>query len=243
MIFGRTPLTPEVRERIGADIYDDLVEGTKLISSPSQMFFMCESMRFGQRDDAKQIDAEIAAEIPYDYMYWALSLRSEMVEAQNVDWRSLSSDETSDLAEKLTERWTPSLRALLANQDRKQTMPLFSGVMPLPLPSYRQAGEEDHSVAGPGPMVTLLGDAAHAMPPTAGVGATTALTDAALLGAALSKHGICQKALEEYETEMRVYATKAIESGLKNGKFFLPGLRDMADMEPMERDRAQAKQW
>lgn len=237
MAFGRTPLTEELEKVMGSDTYDKVVNGTCLISSPSTMFFMCESMRFGQRDAAKAMDADIAAEIPGDYVYWALALRSEQPEAQGVDWRAMSSSETADLTEKLTDNWNPALQLLLSRQDRTHTMPLFSGVMPLPMTKWRDQGDQN------GPLVTLLGDAAHAMPPTAGAGATCALTDAAILGEALAKHGLTSHALEEYENQMFEYGSKAIEMGLKNGKMFLPGLRDMADMKPIERGHASKEQW
>ncbi|HXS28549.1 MAG TPA: flavin-dependent oxidoreductase, partial [Steroidobacteraceae bacterium] len=43
--------------------------------------------------------------------------------------------------------------------------------------------------------VTLLGDAAHAMYPTGSNGASQAIVDARILGAAICKHGVCAEAL------------------------------------------------
>lgn len=238
MLFGRTPLNKHLKDAMGVETYEKLTEGTGLFDSPSKMFAMCESMRFGKRQMATSMDADVGPEIPEDYIYWSLALRSEQPEAQGIDWRGMSASETSDLAERLTMNWDSHLRLLLSHQDRTQTMPLFSAVMPLPLTSWRQADTNEA-----GPLVTLIGDAAHAMPPTAGVGATTALTDAAILGESLRKHGITNLALHEYEQQMFEYGAKAVELGCKNGKRFLPGLRDMADMEPMERARASKMQW
>jgi 2-polyprenyl-6-methoxyphenol hydroxylase-like FAD-dependent oxidoreductase len=230
MAFGRTHLTPELETAMGSDDYKKVTEGTCLFNSPSKMFFMCESMRFGQRENARSTDAEVAAAIPSDYVYWALALRSEQQEAQGIDWRGMSAKETTELTHKLTENWDPSMRQLILHQDPEHTMPLLSGVMPLPLTKWRSEANIDDS-----PLVTLIGDAAHAMPPTAGVGATSALTDAAILGELLDKHGLTTHALEEYEKQMFEYGAKAIEGGCKNGKMFMPGLRDMSEMEPMER--------
>jgi 2-polyprenyl-6-methoxyphenol hydroxylase-like FAD-dependent oxidoreductase len=176
------------------------------------------------------MDADTAAAIPSDYVYWALALRSEQEEAQGIDWRSMSAEETVGLTHKLTENWDNSMRQMILHQDPKHTLPLLSGVMPLPLARWRNEAELHDS-----PFVTLIGDAAHAMPPTAGVGATSALTDAAILGEVLDKHGLTVHALEEYEKQMFDYGAKAIEGGCKNGKMFMPGLRDMSEMQPMDK--------
>lgn len=81
-------------------------------------------------------------------------------------------------------------------------------------------------------MVTLIGDAAHVIPPTGGIGATTALTDAAVLGAALAAHGVTRRALEVYEAEMRGYGDQAIERSLSGGKMLI-SMRDVKDMKPI----------
>jgi 2-polyprenyl-6-methoxyphenol hydroxylase-like FAD-dependent oxidoreductase len=52
----------------------------------------------------------------------------------------------------------------------------------------------------------MTGDAIYAMSPTAGVGAVTALCDAATLGKLLSEEGIKLESLRKYERLMREYA-------------------------------------
>jgi salicylate hydroxylase len=68
--------------------------------------------------------------------------------------------------------------------------------------------------------VTLLGDAIHSMPPTGGIGANTALRDAALLagnlGGAASGERAVADAIGDYETQMRDYGFAAVRSSLRN---------------------------
>jgi 2-polyprenyl-6-methoxyphenol hydroxylase-like FAD-dependent oxidoreductase len=62
------------------------------------------------------------------------------------------------------------------------------------------------------PRVTLIGDAVHAMTPAGGVGANTALRDAALLGRLLGAAGGWREGLTaEYEREMRLYASANVK--------------------------------
>jgi 2-polyprenyl-6-methoxyphenol hydroxylase-like FAD-dependent oxidoreductase len=67
--------------------------------------------------------------------------------------------------------------------------------------------------------VTLLGDAIHAMTPAGGIGANTALRDAELLAKLLSeadRSGTAViDAIAQYEMEMRVYGTAAVQQSLE----------------------------
>ncbi|MDQ0781214.1 NAD(P)/FAD-dependent oxidoreductase [Chryseobacterium sp. W4I1] len=69
------------------------------------------------------------------------------------------------------------------------------------------------------PNLTLLGDAAHVMPPFAGEGANMAMLDAMELSKCLTsdQFGTLQEAIAYYETEMRKRATEAIQESLENG--------------------------
>lgn len=249
MVLGKTPLIPDFYKALGAAGEDDphaalLLESTAFVSDPitrnSPMFFMFDPMRFGGRAAVETSDPDLAAAIPCDYIYWALSLRSDEPEARGRDWRSLGSDAAADLAEDLTKSWVLPLRTMVRYQDRSQTQSLRSSIVAPPLRDWRKAadadGVEGNGVAGElstsSPMVTLIGDAAHAQPPTGGMGASTALADAAVLGALLAEHGITRRALELYETEMRGYASLAIEGSLKGGKMFT-SMQDLENMEPM----------
>lgn len=252
MVLGKTPLTPAFYEALGASGEDDpraaaLLESVALVVDPvprnSPMFFMFDPMRFGGRARVEASDPDLGASIPLDYIYWALSLRSDEPEAKGRDWSSIDSGAAADLAADLTRSWAPPLSTLVRHQDRTQTQPLRSAIVPIPLRDWRktagasrvEASDDESakvSVASSPPMVTLIGDAAHVQPPTGGMGATTALTDAAVLGAALAEHGVTQRALEVYEAEMRENAEPALVWSLKGGKLFT-NMYNLEEMEPM----------
>ena len=70
------------------------------------------------------------------------------------------------------------------------------------------------------PNLTMLGDAAHVMPPFAGEGANMAMLDALELSKCLCDEnlGDVQTAIAAYESQMRTRAAKAAQQSLDNGK-------------------------
>jgi 2-polyprenyl-6-methoxyphenol hydroxylase-like FAD-dependent oxidoreductase len=80
------------------------------------------------------------------------------------------------------------------------------------------------AVWGRGP-VTLLGDAAHPMTPSAGQGAAQALVDAAALGRALAAGGDPQAALRGYERARQPRAAAIVRLSRRNAAALLPRAR------------------
>jgi 2-polyprenyl-6-methoxyphenol hydroxylase-like FAD-dependent oxidoreductase len=70
------------------------------------------------------------------------------------------------------------------------------------------------------PNLTMLGDAAHVMPPFAGEGANIAMLDALELSEYLTsgKYHTLQEAIADYEINMRERAAKAAQESLENGE-------------------------
>ncbi|MGW4060493.1 FAD-dependent oxidoreductase [Amycolatopsis sp. NPDC004747] len=114
------------------------------------------------------------------------------------DWLEGAGPETvtARVAEEF-DGWAPELTALITESD---TPPVLRRLCTLP------AGHRWDRVPG----VTLLGDAAHLMPPN-GEGANLAMLDGAELGEALAAHpGDVERALAEYEEAM--FARAAAEA-------------------------------
>lgn len=70
------------------------------------------------------------------------------------------------------------------------------------------------------PNLTLIGDAAHVMPPFAGEGANMAMLDALELSEHLTDHAYntLEEAISNYEVKMHKRAAKAIKESLENGE-------------------------
>lgn len=121
------------------------------------------------------------------------------------DLGSLEPAQLQQVVVDLTRRWHPDLRRVLAECD-SDSPGCFPFVCTTPIPTW------------PASNVTLLGDAVHAMPPTGGLGANTALRDARLLAAhlgevATGRIGLTE-AIDAYQGAMRVYASTAVRSSL-----------------------------
>ncbi|KAK4689330.1 hypothetical protein P7C73_g783, partial [Tremellales sp. Uapishka_1] len=104
----------------------------------------------------------------------------------------------ADLIRELTSSWHPKFRTIFDQQnDAEAAFLKMSTARPEGVPGWANQ-----------PRVTLLGDAVHAMTPAGGVGANTALKDAAFIGRLLKDGGGWQPYVtDEYEKEMRVYAS------------------------------------
>jgi 2-polyprenyl-6-methoxyphenol hydroxylase-like FAD-dependent oxidoreductase len=74
--------------------------------------------------------------------------------------------------------------------------------------------------------VALLGDAAHVMYPTGSNGASQAIMDARVLGAAMLEHGVNSKALRAYDTQLCAEISQVILRNRGAGPFALLNLLD-----------------
>jgi 5-methylphenazine-1-carboxylate 1-monooxygenase len=74
--------------------------------------------------------------------------------------------------------------------------------------------------------VALLGDAAHVMYPTGSNGASQAIMDARVLGAAMLEHGVTSKALEAYDAKLCAEISAVVLRNRGAGPFGLLNLLD-----------------
>ncbi|MEV4150674.1 NAD(P)/FAD-dependent oxidoreductase [Amycolatopsis sp. NPDC049691] len=189
LIYGRTPLTAETRDLTPAAA----LEGFLGVAGPEGRRLALAAQRF-RRDPA-----EFGFPPGEDYVMWAVTAPSA---AFGPDFFRLGAGELTDLAAEALGGWHPSLPALVRRGDPAHV--LAASV-------YTSERPEPWS---PGP-VTLVGDAAHPMPP-AGVSAGVALHDAGLLAGRLVSGAPLLDAVAEYEKEMLDHGFAAAALAARN---------------------------
>ncbi|MBP0580697.1 FAD-dependent monooxygenase [Labrys sp. LIt4] len=141
-----------------------------------------------------------------DYLYWAVIGRRTSLGLDEAALREADGEALAARVQYLARSWTGGLRALFAEADRSTIAAL----------AIRSA---DALPAWTPSRVTMLGDAIHAMSPAGGVGANTALDDAAHLATWLSMSAIGKStlatAIAAYEDDLRRRANRAIAASLQ----------------------------
>ena len=211
-IYGKTKISKELLERTS----DALLKGLTVLvdgSRGSSLILLFEAIKFQDND--------LRSELPDDYVYWVLGSIKEDFEKPDHELLHLSGPEVADLTLKITEKWLPSLRAVLELQERDMTSALRISMASPDMAAWESSGK-----------VALIGDAAHVMPPTGGVGANIAMQDAAALFKVLST-GISRETISGYEEELRRRGREAILGSARGGKHLL-GMRDWETFEAYE---------
>jgi 2-polyprenyl-6-methoxyphenol hydroxylase-like FAD-dependent oxidoreductase len=108
----------------------------------------------------------------------------------------------ADLSRRLTAKWHEKFHPIFQDQNVEEAAFLkMSTANPQGVPEWQN-----------NPRVTVMGDSVHCMTPAGGVGANTALRDAAFIGRLLKESGGWYSGLtSEYEKEMRVYASENVK--------------------------------
>lgn len=183
--IGRTPLTEQMQALVPG--WSTMVQGPDVQLFLGKMVF--------QQDPAVAA-ATLAPDVHLpsarSYLRWVLLVPP----GAKIDFPSIEADPAValDIALGVMKGWHPDLRAILEQADHNN-----SGIGPL----------KDYGPVAPWPLgsVTLLGDAAHPLPP-GGNGATMALQDAALLREKLLEPDILP-AIAAYERDLRARAIDA----------------------------------
>jgi 2-polyprenyl-6-methoxyphenol hydroxylase-like FAD-dependent oxidoreductase len=205
-VGGKLPITPESK----ALISDKVFNGISLVMAPRGYGAIIHVMEFkwdhaGVKGNVGGSDADLIAHWPgmlydnsQDYIMWAVWGARKNLPA---DPTTLSTEQQLDLAREMTRDWHPNMRKLIDLTDPSTVFPVNIRTS-VPLVSWETSN------------VTLLGDAVHTMTPGRGVGANTALRDAALLCKRLIEVRDQLKpliqALHEYEVEMLTYSKDAV---------------------------------
>ncbi|NEC68749.1 NAD(P)/FAD-dependent oxidoreductase [Streptomyces sp. SID9727] len=206
----RRALSPAVPEHIGINFleawFDDVETAHRsvadLVGQGSAMAADGERCLFAQRNSGGHVRVYIIQPGPADWLTRA----------------GLTDQDTERIRTLLLDRyrgWAPGLRRLITDNDGPYIhRPLYA----LPVPHTWQTN----------PSVTLLGDAAHLMPPL-GVGVNLAMLDAGELAIALTSHDTVAEAVRAYEKVMvprsreRQAALDGAAAGLLSNEPFDPG--------------------
>ncbi|KAI8175707.1 putative monooxygenase [Colletotrichum sp. SAR 10_75] len=141
--------------------------------------------------------------------YWALTWRDENAESDSFWTKSASQEDLQEFAKKLTRNMRPEFRDVI---ERTAVDRMLGNPFPLrtfTCPELREG------------RVTLLGDAAHCMPPFGGQGGVQAIIDALLLAKRIREIGDqvrnedpVKKGLSQYQDEMIARGNDAVLKSL-----------------------------
>jgi len=143
-----------------------------------------------------------------DYIYWAFRTEKSKYGVEG-DLNELSGEAKLELVLKMIKGWDPFLIKLVQSSEPSSCFArhLQTSRKPSPWPTQ---------------ITTLLGDAIHPMPPSAGIGASTALIDADHLGRQLKAASDGEKnlidAINSYEMQMLDYGFSAVGLSDRNLK-------------------------
>ena len=187
-IGGKVPCTPETK----ALLSEKIVHGVTMIMAPKGYGAILHVMEFSP--DRPRLLHDTTT----DYIMWGFWASRDKFAVSPPE---IPRPQLLPLASEMTASWHPNLRALIRQTDPST---LFSINIRTSVPV----------APWPATAVTLLGDAIHTMTPGRGVGANTALRDAALLCRHLMSvrdgRAPLRQAIGEYEAEMREYGFAAV---------------------------------
>ncbi|KAI0151727.1 FAD/NAD(P)-binding domain-containing protein [Xylariaceae sp. FL1272] len=204
IIWGRTPLTEALREKLPPDMltwcmYMDHEDNVQTVVEP-----MVWSDNVQQVSEGKLNKFE-------NYVYYALCTAP----SQYAEKLPQTSDERKIYLQSTTKTWDPALKLLLGSavHEFSACAPVVSSKPDIEIRLAKETGQ-----------VTLIGDAAHAMSPMGGSGADTAVRSAADLAETIASAGVSRQALEGFERRMEERAKERIEHSFRGGLKFWRGM-------------------
>ncbi|MCA2223692.1 FAD-dependent oxidoreductase [Nonomuraea aurantiaca] len=208
-LYGKIPLTAQTRTLFS----DDMFNVFTAIVGPGSAFVGVAPVEFPE-----PMDQAIARHAPdvllrdvRDYMTVSFGTRREHLPRTDDELHQMTGTELRAMVLDLIDGWHPRVQRIVQEWDPASIFPAILRTS-VPIEPW------------PTSAVTLIGDAIHAMSPAGGVGANTALRDAATLADALNEaaHGRpLVAALRAYEAAMIGYGFAAVRASADNGHRFL----------------------
>jgi len=187
----------------GCDRFSELLlRGPTPILGPRGCFLFVSAVTYDDLGDPGHVGRPKADERE-NYLMWGFSARRERLGISN-DFERIEGDGLKHLVERLTTEWHSDLRHVLA-ATKPAAIKSFAVKTSTEVRPWRTRN------------VTLLGDALHNMPPYRGVGANSALWDAALLCKTLSGEypdDLLIEHLADYERRMIRHGFRAVRTSL-----------------------------
>ncbi|MET4141381.1 NAD(P)/FAD-dependent oxidoreductase [Pedobacter sp. UYP1] len=197
-IYGKTFYTAEVQKLVAAE----LQTGTSVIFG-EEIALVMDAMQF------KEHPAGLQLSFQQDYIYWAFIGNRHRFGLSMEEKLLFSPAEILLRIQKVTSSWAPTFQALFELAD-PATLTLTPVKIALPEKTWRSN------------KITALGDAIHAMSPAGGLGANSALYDAALLTGNLVKAARKKidlaYAISDYETTMLNHSINAVNASNQGGQ-------------------------
>ena len=208
-VFGRSPLTPEVI----AELPPLLLEGVIFVADQAGHRLLLAAFQ-PRREIATAPDAiapDVELEPVDDYMMVSCSVAEGTRVPPNREWTADTPRMLRDSMLRALDGWHPAARAIVERLELDSMFSIPFGFIEPPAPWEPSR-------------VTLIGDAAHAMLPTLGMGANLSLRDAGLLSDRLAAVGRGEQeligAIGAYEADMREVAYPIMRMTMEHDKHF-----------------------
>jgi 2-polyprenyl-6-methoxyphenol hydroxylase-like FAD-dependent oxidoreductase len=208
-VFGRSPLTPNVL----ADLPPLLLQGVIFVADRTGHRLLLGA--FQPRREIAAAPAAIASDVELepvqDYIMVSCSVAEDTVVPPNREWTPDTPRMLRDSMLRALEGWHPAARGIVERLELESMFSIPFGFIEPPEPWTSSR-------------VTLIGDAAHAMLPTLGMGANLSLRDAGLLSERLAAVARGDQdlidAIGAYEADMREVAYPIMRMTMEHDKHF-----------------------
>jgi 2-polyprenyl-6-methoxyphenol hydroxylase-like FAD-dependent oxidoreductase len=200
IMWGRTPVTESVKE----NTREDLLSWCMYIDHEANVQTVVEPIMWPAK-----IPRGSNTRVPNfsDYLYWVICTAP----FQYADSMPKTMEEKKQFLERAVQHWHPSLQHLLCAASHE------SSACSLVLSSKPDIGLQHER------LVTLVGDAAHAMSPMGGSGADTAIRNAADLAQTIALEGVTAQSVASFEVRMAQRSKDKIEHSFRGGQKFWHG--------------------